>query len=212
MLSALARDVIRRETSEVVAELLTSGPGAAIRLALGSARDSWPDRWRGALSPALQESALAATEDAAPELGELDFANPKMAEAFEDYVIPLSEEVAGTTAEDLTGVIREAQRGGLSVPDTAARLREKGEDLSRRRSLLIARTELIRSSNVASRLQMEESGVVGSITWTATMDERTRPEHRAMDGETVPIGERFSNGLRQPGEPNCRCTIQGNIR
>lgn len=211
MLSALAADIIRRETSEVVAELLTAGPGAAIRLALGSG-ESWASRWRSTLTPALQESARSATEDAAPELGELDFANPKMAQAFEDYVIPLSEEVAGTSAEDLTGVIREAQSSGLSVPDTAARLRERGEDMSRRRSTLIARTELIRSSNLATRLQFEESGLVSSIEWVATKDERTRPEHRAMDGETVPIGERFSNGLLQPGEPNCRCTITGNLR
>lgn len=220
VLSALAADIIRRETSEVVAELLTAGPGAAIRLALGS-RESWASRWRSTLTPALQESARSATEDAAPELGELDFANPKMAQAFEDYVIPLSEEVAGTSAEDLTGVIREAQSRGLSVPDTAARLRERGEELSRRRSLVISRTELLRSANLATRLQFEESGVVGSITWTATNDERTRSSHRRVDGETVPLGERFSNGLLQPGDGTagkpeeviqCRCTITGNLR
>ncbi|EYB67406.1 hypothetical protein DEIPH_ctg041orf0001 [Deinococcus phoenicis] len=44
-------------------------------------------------------------------------------------------------------------------------------------------------------------------TWHTRIDGRERDEHRAMDGETVPIDEPFSNGLMQPGEPNCRCVV-----
>jgi hypothetical protein len=42
-----------------------------------------------------------------------------------------------------------------------------------------------------------------------------REDHEAMDGEEVPIGQTFSNGLMYPGEDgapaeeviNCACTI-----
>jgi hypothetical protein len=41
-----------------------------------------------------------------------------------------------------------------------------------------------------------------------------RPSHASMNGQTVPMGETFSNGLRWPGDPgpageiaNCRCSL-----
>lgn len=56
-------------------------------------------------------------------------------------------------------------------------------------------------------------------TWLATPDTRTRPEHRAVDGQTRPLGEAFAIGrarLQFPGDPrgpadlviNCRCAAQ----
>ena len=44
-------------------------------------------------------------------------------------------------------------------------------------------------------------------TWIGVMDARERPEHVAMQGETVPIDSAFSNGEMVPGEStyNCRC-------
>lgn len=44
-------------------------------------------------------------------------------------------------------------------------------------------------------------------TWHSVSDRRTRAEHRAMNGETVGIRDRFSNGLEYPNEPGCRCHL-----
>ena len=60
--------------------------------------------------------------------------------------------------------------------------------------------------------QIDENGTKLTIVWLATLDNRTRHEHRQMHGE-VKKGEYFSNGLRYPGDPagdpsevyNCRC-------
>lgn len=43
--------------------------------------------------------------------------------------------------------------------------------------------------------------------WKGVMDAREREEHIAMEGETVPMDERYSNGEMIPGEStyNCRC-------
>ena len=56
-------------------------------------------------------------------------------------------------------------------------------------------------------------------TWVATLDDRTRDSHVALDGETVPLDEPFSNGLMYPADPdgkpaevyNCRCTMISQI-
>jgi hypothetical protein len=55
-------------------------------------------------------------------------------------------------------------------------------------------------------------------TWRVTSG-NPRPEHAAMDGETVPIGEEFSNGLNWPGDPvmgpdevaGCECTVDVSV-
>lgn len=51
--------------------------------------------------------------------------------------------------------------------------------------------------------------------WDSTLDGRTRPSHRMMDGEIAELKERFSNDLMYPGDSsgtpeevcNCRCAL-----
>lgn len=51
--------------------------------------------------------------------------------------------------------------------------------------------------------------------WDAALDARTRNSHAKVDGEWKELDERFSNGLRFPGDPNgaaaevinCRCAL-----
>ena len=60
---------------------------------------------------------------------------------------------------------------------------------------------------------LEKSGKTVLKQWVTTVDERTRTSHLEMHGETVPNGDKFSNGLMYPGDPNgtpeqimnCRC-------
>ena len=56
--------------------------------------------------------------------------------------------------------------------------------------------------------------------WDAAMDKRTRDSHARVDGEIRELDEKFSNGLRFPGDPlgsaaevvNCRCTCDTRTR
>lgn len=66
-----------------------------------------------------------------------------------------------------------------------------------------------------------EMGIELEQEWLATLDGRTRDNHRALDGERIPLAKdkwhpaKFSNGCRYPGDPegppwevyNCRCTL-----
>jgi SPP1 gp7 family putative phage head morphogenesis protein len=62
--------------------------------------------------------------------------------------------------------------------------------------------------------QARNQGVEMQKRWLATLDSRTRDRHQRLDGQTVDLDERFSNGLMYPGDPsgpakeviNCRCT------
>jgi len=82
---------------------------------------------------------------------------------------------------------------------------------------MIARTETMTSVNFGQQVVYESEGVKQK-EWTATQDERTRPDHLDADAQVVAIDEAFTVGgqqLEYPGDPrgdagnviNCRCTI-----
>jgi len=86
-----------------------------------------------------------------------------------------------------------------------------------------ARTATTNAENAGrsdSYKRAKEMGIKMVQVWLATLDGRTRDSHRSLDGEKIPVGDKwhhpkFSNGLRFPGDPqgaahevwNCRCTL-----
>ena len=77
----------------------------------------------------------------------------------------------------------------------------------------IARTATLDSLKLGQQLAWQdaiEKGIVdGPLmkTWKGVLDDRERDEHVAMEGETVPMDEPYSNGNLIPGDDtyNCRC-------
>lgn len=76
---------------------------------------------------------------------------------------------------------------------------------------------------VYSYEKAEEMGIELEQEWQATLDGRTRHEHRKLDGQSVPVGKSFTvDGyeIKYPGDPeaepemtyNCRCTLVANIK
>ena len=66
-------------------------------------------------------------------------------------------------------------------------------------------------------------GIEMQQEWVATLDDRTRHEHRILDGQRVDIGEAFEvdgASIRYPGDPqapgyliyNCRCTLVSAVK
>lgn len=77
----------------------------------------------------------------------------------------------------------------------------------------IARTEIASHKNIAHYERAKDLGIE-THEWVCMLDDRTRDSHAEMEGETVPIGKPFSNGLLHPGDRegtdpseyiNCRC-------
>ena len=86
------------------------------------------------------------------------------------------------------------------------------------KSLRIAKTEGHRiqcesAYNVQVRAKQKGADIVKQ--WDSTLDSRTRDSHQKLDGELVEVDEKFSNGLRYPGDSNgvasevvnCRCAL-----
>jgi hypothetical protein len=121
----------------------------------------------------------------------------------------------------------------VSEPDRVLSLKQYGNQLLQQRGETIARTEAITALRQGRREGFDQASEQGLIdreaitrTWSATLDERTREDHQAMDGETIvglddpwvlPDGSRMmtpgdaSLGA-DPGQViSCRCTETYNV-
>ena len=95
----------------------------------------------------------------------------------------------------------------------------KNENLSK----TFARTAMTGAQNAGRQESLRNAnkqGVEVYKQWMATLDSHTRDSHADVDGESVPVDSKFSNGLEYPGEPggapaevyNCRCTMVGDLK
>ena len=115
----------------------------------------------------------------------------------------------------LQGVIQ-----GESIPKIAKRVETVGQ-MNHKQAIRAARTAMTGAQNagrVDAAKRAEEMGIGTVLVWTATIDMRTRYDHRQADGQRHRPGEAFDVGgykLKFPGDPeapaeqvcNCRCTL-----
>ena len=110
---------------------------------------------------------------------------------------------------------------GESIPHIAQRIARTMGESNRKSTVRYARTAATGAQNagrVDAYKRAEGMGIELEQEWLATLDQRTRDEHRYLDGEHVPVGKPFTvDGyeIRFPGDPaapghliwNCRCTL-----
>ena len=120
-------------------------------------------------------------------------------------------------AQKINSAMLQGILSGDSIPDIAKRLRGV-TDMNISASIRNARTYVTGAENrgrIDSYKYAESLGIQRDQIWLATIDDRTRASHIALDKERVDIGEKFSNGCEYPGDPNgapeeiynCRCTL-----
>lgn len=117
-------------------------------------------------------------------------------------------------------ISQEISRGiasGLPYRDIARNISNvSGAPLSRAKT--IARTEGHRIQQTATSDAQYAAKAKGADVvkqWDATLDGNTRESHARVDGEIRELDEKFSNGLKFPGDPsggaaevvNCRCAM-----
>lgn len=102
------------------------------------------------------------------------------------------------------------------IIDTTFRHLDDEYFLSERRAVLIAQNEANTVMNGADFFNAKKSGKTHK-QWIAQLDEKTREWHMEVDGDFIPIDEKFKVGgeeMRFPHDPtaspenlvNCRCT------
>lgn len=117
---------------------------------------------------------------------------------------------------DLRRHFSSAIRNGETIEEIAKRVRGV-VDRNHYGSVRIARTETTRLESIGreeSFKQGEDLGLKLKKVWISTTDPRTRESHLILNGKTIDMDKRFSNGLLYPGEEggaaeeviNCRCT------
>lgn len=124
----------------------------------------------------------------------------------------------------ISGEITQAVLQGEAIPKIANRL-QTVTDMNRSSAIRNARTAITGAQN-AGRLDSYEYaqgiGIRLQKEWMATLDDRTRDEHRALDGQKVDIDEPFTvDGaeIMYPGDPaadgylvyGCRCTMISSV-
>ena len=133
----------------------------------------------------------------------------------EDFVIKRRNKLAGVPQEiydGIKGLLETAAASGQSERGLADSIREAFDQTYEGRAETVARTETASAYGSASQASLEDSSWTHK-RWLSAHDSAVRDSHREMDGEVVPVDERFSNGLMFPGDPdgpaeeviNCRC-------
>lgn len=114
---------------------------------------------------------------------------------------------------------------GDSIPNIAKRL-ERVTDMDANAAVRNARTMTTSAENGGRQAVYEEAEAMGielEKTWVATLDDRTRDSHVELDGQTIPVDEKFKNAdgeLMFPADPdgtpenvyNCRCTMVTSVK
>lgn len=209
LIEQTAAALLRDDVAAAAALVEEHGAEKAVPLIAVAAREAWTSKWRERLAPfvlRVMQDADLITDKGPVKLG-FDVKNPKLAAYFDGYMAELSGGVTDTTRGQVTDAIRKGLDEGEGIPQIANRIRQAGDEFSGYRSKLIARDQTLKASRGASYLQAKQSGVVKSKTRRSAGDSRVRPEHRAIDGETVPINEPYSNGEMVSGDQSvqCRC-------
>lgn len=146
------------------------------------------------------------------------------------YLNEVGNRMSNTPDEVYGLIVAEVERGiqeGRSLDrvrdDVQLILTASGTPYWRNRAMTVARTETIGAVNAgvfrSAQLEAEARGDVAPFKqWISTMDDRTRPTHRAADRQRTLLSQPFTVGgaeLQFPGDPrgpaneviNCRCSM-----
>ena len=138
---------------------------------------------------------------------------PKAEQDLLNRTFKSSEKTLSRVDGQLNKIITEGYRGGKGINDIANQVTRRFDQLSSWEAKRIARTEVNTSHNKATVDTYQDFGVEYT-QWIAAADDRTRDSHVEVDGEIIPMGGKYSNGLSYPGDMsgpveewiNCRCS------
>jgi hypothetical protein len=131
------------------------------------------------------------------------------------------QNITDTTRQTILDILDEAKTNGYGAEKTARMITDKTNgDIGKSRALVIARTEGTRTASFGHKLGSDawakEAGSDMYKRWYSIIDNRTRPDHKETDGETVEDYNKFNVGgypMDAPGDANapasetvnCRC-------
>lgn len=124
--------------------------------------------------------------------------------------------------KNLNSAVTQGILQGETIEEIAERMVKSPLRMCKKNAVTNARTMTTSAQNggrIESYHRAEEMGIHLQKQWMATLDDRTRHEHRQLDGQTVDVDDVFSvDGyeIAFPADPeaepemvyNCRCTMR----
>lgn len=181
---------------------------------IGAKAEWWDaERWDNELTDDLYELAhMINVSTARKALGALGYDLPYSDEEAAAFVLAMCRDRAiainEVTLERLTAALEsEDEEGELSTPQGVFEnaIEERAESNGTTFATALVSFSAIDAARVAKR----ETGEEVTKTWVHNPCPNPRPNHVAMDGETVPFDEPFSNGMQWPGD--MRTGVPGEI-
>lgn len=147
-----------------------------------------------------------------------DVNNPEVQKFIKNNGVVFGQKTQDTAYENLKTTLIAGIDAGEGIPELAKRVRGIYEgyidDFEPWKTRRIARTEVIKASNVGALNSYKQSGVVIGKIWLSTKDDRTRgqkkndtQDHVNMNDQRVKIDEKFVDPLSGeqldfPGDPS----------
>lgn len=193
---------------------------AALRSKAGAVRgkavidDVWDsDRWDRELAADLLALAIKAVAEVAQRvLAALGF-SPEQFD--QPRTVNFLSAVADRVASSVNAVTRAQVAEVLDDPDALNQVFVRAVD---QRAPEAARTQVTNLSGFASAEAVKQTGRRATKTWLVTSN-NPRPTHLAMNGQTVDLEAKFSNGAEWPADPalgvdevaGCECELEVSV-
>ncbi len=133
----------------------------------------------------------------------------------ENLLVGVPDSIYEHVKEKLEGAVT----AGGGERELADAIRGSFDEIYEGRAETVARTETHSVYGAASEAAIADSSFTHK-RWLSASDDAVRDSHVELNGEVVPVGEPFSNGLMFPGDPgtpdnpsppeeviNCRCVV-----
>lgn len=132
-----------------------------------------------------------------------------------------SETTMNRVDKDINSILTDGYKSGKGIPHVRDQINKRFNQLADWEAQRIARTEIHNAHQMGIINTYNELGIQ-YVQWSSTHDTRTRgnkpsdkANHVKLDGEIIPLGGTFSNGLEYPGDTkgplrewmNCRCSL-----
>ena len=132
----------------------------------------------------------------------------------EDRTLSWLQNHAQYAAEAIEAGTESRLETALDAPDPGQAVTDMFAGFATDRAEQVAHTEATSLSGFGTAEATEKSGKQATKTWRAHAA-TSRPSHQKLDGETVPMDAKFSNGGRYPGDlqlpdderVGCRCSM-----
>lgn len=124
-----------------------------------------------------------------------------------------SKRTLARVTRNINEILTQGYTSGKGINIVAQAMTTRFNQLETWEAKRIARTEIHNAHNNAVMKTYETLGVEYT-QWVAADDDRTRDSHVELNGEIIPMGGTYSNGLQYPGDTNgdieewinCRCS------